>query len=656
MNFLNNLSIKRKLLLLALLPILALLYFSANQVIVQLKTTGIVKEVSVRVSESEKVSNLVHELQKERGLSAGFIASKGEKGGDKLTAQRAEVDKKIKEMEDFLKGKKSSSRILSLLSELNSMRSRISSLQMAAGESFAYYTNTIGRLISEMTVITRGIGHLEARNRMDSHIYLVRAKEYLGQTRGTLNGVFTANSFTGDGLVKFSGIYRLYDDNTKRFLERAQDDLKRLYTERFHGQDVQTTMEMINTAFSKAEEGRFGIDPAKWFNASTASINILKDIEDYSIKGIGLELKKDMDAAKRKAIAGIILSICFPLIVFVFAAMISKGITSQLGGEPKDVVKIAQKVADGDLSVSINTKKSGDTSLLAAVAYMVEKLQKLITDIKSTADSVASASNQLSASAEQMSRGVLEQSGRASQIATSSSEMSQTVVDIAKNAANIASAATDAAKTAQDGGDIVSKSVEEVKAIANTVSETAKMVSSLGERSKQIGEIVSVINDIADQTNLLALNAAIEAARAGEQGRGFAVVADEVRKLAERTAKATLEIGDMIKAIQDEVKKAVASMNDGTGRVNIGVKLSTQAGDALCNIVKSVTELHFMVQQIASATEEMSTVSETISSDIETVASVSKETSTSSEQIAQASNNLARLATNLQGIVGQFKV
>jgi methyl-accepting chemotaxis protein len=363
----------------------------------------------------------------------------------------------------------------------------------------------------------------------------------------------------------------------------------------------------------------------------------------------GNEYKLMMNVAIGTAIIAILTALSLGIILAkVIASPLQKG------------VNLAEAIAGGDLTNRLDRaeieRNDEVGQLLTAMGNMAEKLKSIMAELKSTADNVASASNQLSASSEQMSRGTTEQSGRASQIATSSNEMSQTVVDIAKNASNIASAATDAAKTAQDGGNVVNKSVQEVKAIAGTVSETAKMVSSLGERSKQIGEIVSVINDIADQTNLLALNAAIEAARAGEQGRGFAVVADEVRKLAERTAKATSEIGDMIKAIQDEVQKAVTSMNEGTKRVNVGVELSTQAGNALQGIVKSVNNLQTMVQQIASATEEMSTVSETISGDIETIATVSKETSASSGQIAHASNDLARLASNLQNIVRQFKV
>jgi len=394
-------------------------------------------------------------------------------------------------------------------------------------------------------------------------------------------------------------------------------------------------------------------DAAVKFKVVDEKMGRLIEIQDEVGKELHIEAGNEYKFNRNVAIGTAIIAM---LTAFSLGIILSKMIANPL----QKGVSLAEAIAGGDLTNRLNREaiERDDEvgKLLTAMSNMAVRLKGIMSELKSTADNVASASNQLSASSEQMSRGTTEQSGRASQIATSSSEMSQTVVDIAKNASNIASAATDAAKTAHDGGDIVNKSVDEVKAIADTVSETAKMVSSLGERSKQIGEIVSVIKDIADQTNLLALNAAIEAARAGEQGRGFAVVADEVRKLAERTAKATSEIGDMIKAIQDEVNKAVISMNEGTKRVNIGVELSTQAGNALHGIVKSVNNLQTMVSQIASATEEMSTVSETISGDIETIASVSKETSAGSNQIAQASSDLARLASNLQNIVGQFKV
>ena len=356
----------------------------------------------------------------------------------------------------------------------------------------------------------------------------------------------------------------------------------------------------------------------------------------------------------------IILILSLSALAIFIAAFISvwiiRRLTGQLGGEPHFIAEIAKKIAAGDLTMKFETNGKTLTGIYAAMKEMAERLKKVVGETKTAADNLASASQELSASSEQMSRGVTEQAGRANQIATASNQMSQTVVDVAKNSSNIASSASDTVKVADNGQEIVTKSVEEVKAIAETVNESAKLMSSLGERSKQIGEIVNVIKDIADQTNLLALNAAIEAARAGEQGRGFAVVADEVRKLAERTAKATSEISGMIGAIQEEMDKAVISMEDGTKRVEVGVEFSVQAGEALKKIVSSVTDLQSMVQQIATATEEMSTASEQISGDIETIANVSKETSVSSDQVSQASSDLARLAGDLQNTVGLFTV
>jgi methyl-accepting chemotaxis protein len=386
-------------------------------------------------------------------------------------------------------------------------------------------------------------------------------------------------------------------------------------------------------------------------------ISYVKGFEPWGwIIGTGIYVD-DVNATVKKEIFKIIGVLVLMVAVSLFlATVIINNLQKQLGGEPAYVANIVKKVSEGDLSIDITVNKKYENSLLYHAKIMVEKLKSLLGEIKLTADTLASASHELSASAEQMSRGVIEQSGRASQIATASTEMSQTIIDIAKNSSNIASSASETVNIANNGENIVNKSVDEVKAIAATVNESASLMSSLGERSKQIGDILNVIKDIADQTNLLALNAAIEAARAGEQGRGFAVVADEVRKLAERTAKATSEIGGMILGIQKEMEKTVESMNAGTKKVETGVEFASQAGDALRQIVKSVSELQSMVQQIATATEEMSTTSEQISGDIETIASVSKETSVSSEQISKSSSDLSRLAGNLQNVVSLFKV
>jgi methyl-accepting chemotaxis protein len=195
-----------------------------------------------------------------------------------------------------------------------------------------------------------------------------------------------------------------------------------------------------------------------------------------------------------------------------------------------------------------------------------------------------------------------------------------------------------------------------MKRIADVVNRSAETVKALGNSSNQIGEIIVVIDDIADQTNLLALNAAIEAARAGEQGRGFAVVADEVRKLAERTTKATKEISGMIKSIQADTAGAVSSMEEGTHEVDSGIKLADRAGASLREIVGMIQNLTDMVAQIASASEQQSSASEQISKNVDAISKVTGETASGTQQVARAAEDLNRLTENLQQLVSKFKL
>ena len=345
------------------------------------------------------------------------------------------------------------------------------------------------------------------------------------------------------------------------------------------------------------------------------------------------------------------------IIIGIFMSMKT---TKSIKAPVEKAAEQLELMSKGDFTFSISQNAINRGDELGVIARAMDalntNLKNVFNEIITSVHSLTSSATQLSSIAEEMSRTAESSSSRANSVATASEEMSQTVVDVAKNTASIAESAKRAVDTAQHGNSIVEKSVSEVREIDETVNESAKFVKSLGERSAHIGEIVSVINDIADQTNLLALNAAIEAARAGEQGRGFAVVADEVRKLAERTAQATSEIEDMIKAIQNEVTKAVDIMDSATTKVQSGVELTTQAGDALKAIVKSSDELQLMVQQIASATEEMSATSEQISKEIVDIANASRDTTASSQETAQAAVGLSRIATKLDETVRFFRL
>src|ERR1700690_569537 len=414
--------------------------------------------------------------------------------------------------------------------------------------------------------------------------------------------------------------------------------------------DLTKTMQLIKGG-KKKEAGLYLVHTLRktqssYFAAIAELIKYQSQLMDESGK----------DAAnKAKQAQNLILALI--LLAMVLSVGVSLFIVRSISVPLSEGVDVANRLATGDLTTSVTIRSTDEIgTLMTAMDNMVKSLRELIGKIKYAADNMASGSEQLSASAEEISRGMNEQTSRSTQIATAAEEMSQTVVDVAKNTSNIAQISTQAFDHAKDGEGVVKRSVDEVQAIASTVAESSQVMQRLGESSRQMGDIVGVINDIADQTNLLALNAAIEAARAGEQGRGFAVVADEVRKLSERTTQATSQINSMISSIQNEVEHAGVTMNTATSKVESGVEFSRKAGDSLGNIVGSVNTLQSMVQQIASATEEMSTVSETISSDIQGIAEGSKEISAGSGQIAQALSDLARLATELKGVVGQFTV
>jgi methyl-accepting chemotaxis protein len=234
--------------------------------------------------------------------------------------------------------------------------------------------------------------------------------------------------------------------------------------------------------------------------------------------------------------------------------------------------------------------------------------------------------------------------------------MSATSSDIAQNCQLAAEGAQRASQSANNGAEVVERTVAVMGQIAAKVQATAKTVESLGERSDQIGAIIGTIEDIADQTNLLALNAAIEAARAGEHGRGFAVVADEVRALAERTTRATKEIGEMIKAIQKETKGAVTAMEQGVQQVESGTVEAAKSGDALRDILEQINAVTMQVNQIATAAEEQTATTSEISSNMMQITQVVQDTAGGAHQSATAAAQLSGNAVELQRLVSQFKL
>ncbi len=287
---------------------------------------------------------------------------------------------------------------------------------------------------------------------------------------------------------------------------------------------------------------------------------------------------------------------------------------------------------------------------------LVASLQEVVSEVVQASQSVAASSTEIAASAEEMASTLGAQEMSASQVAAAIAEMSSSVGEVASQGGEAATSAQQSGQRASSGGDIVRRTVGEMSLINDEVGLAANEVNELSAKATSIGEIIEVINDIADQTNLLALNAAIEAARAGEHGRGFAVVADEVRKLAERTQQATEEVGSSIRAIQDGTTTTVQRIQKCTERVSTGTELAQQAGVALEEIVSSASEVERLIQSISAATQQQAGASEEVTTSMENISSGTRETSMAAKQAAEAAAALSAESERLRSIVSAFTV
>jgi len=365
--------------------------------------------------------------------------------------------------------------------------------------------------------------------------------------------------------------------------------------------------------------------------------------------------RQEQEAAESKAKTRLMVFVGVGLAVgFAMATYIARNIAGRIS----QMATTIQAISENDLSMDDMQIRNADEigSCGSLLNGMKNSLRQIVQTIAKTAEQVASASEELSSSASLQAQGAETQKDQTSQVATAMQEMSATVLQVSENSNKAAEASGQAAETAREGGAIVEETLTKMRVIADSVGATAKKMEELGKSSDQIGRIAGVIDDIADQTNLLALNAAIEAARAGEQGRGFAVVADEVRKLAERTTTATKEIAQMIKTIQDETKTAVTAMEAGIKQVEDGVQSTNRAGDSLKQIIHMSEQVGEMITHIATAATEQSSASEEVNNNMEMIAKLVKESADGAQQSAKACQDLSGLALDLQQTVSNFRL
>lgn len=658
---LKNMNIRSKLLVLLLLPVMGLLFFSSREIIHKYSTLHKLNSTKNLVGLSVRSAALVHELQKERGLSAGFLNAKGNAFRDELGSQRRLSDDQFDQLRAYVAGhpdeeaivKPSLDAALNLRRGLQEMRTRVDNVAVAAKDAFDYYSAMNRSCLDVVASVAKYSMDPTQMRTAIAYLAFSEAKEETGKERATINAVLASKNFTPETYQRMFALMATQKSHLDEFRKFGSDESVAEYDALEKSEQFDNVEKLRTDVVSKGMAGGFTISPELWFRAITDKINLMKAMEDKLAREVFCKADTMAAHARLELILSVTVSAVMGLLTVVISILIVNNIT-------RPIVQLAvdtTAVAGGDLTVRIAVDSSDEIGRLAeAFRTMTDNLRATIGQVAATSSGVAQAAGKLHATAEQIEADVESASSQAQAVAVAGVEMAATAGEIARNCQSAATGAMDASTHAQDGSAVVNRTVQSITQIAARVQDAAVTVASLGSRSDDIEQIIGTIEDIAGQTSLLALNAAIEAARAGEMGRGFAVVADEVRALADRTTTATKEIGDMIRAIQDETRAVVSAMEEGVSEVRRGTGEAAKSEAVLNGIIEQVGAASLQISQIATAAEEQTASTGEITDNMNAITAIILRTSDGAHETTVAAAGLARLATDLERMVAGFRI
>lgn len=656
----SNLSFRNKIYTLLALPLIGFLWLSITAIVNNTKIKNEMSTIAPLTELSVVYSELVHELQKERGMTAGFLGSKGSKFGDKLRGQRQNTDQKRNNKTNFWSNSEITlDQIIQLnasidqaLQKINTIRKQVDEQSISLGAALSYYTQLNKDLLSVSVLNAKISTDVLVTKETIAYFNFLQGKERAGIERAVLSNTFAKQEYGPDMFVKFITLVSEQNTYFDNFLSFSNTQNKQFFIQQLEHDAVKEVETMRKTAKSKQSD--FNIEAEYWFAQSTGRIGQLKKIEVH----LGNEMLALVQEKEANAVYAMALNIIVSGVIIILALFIAYVITNELIKRVKNLTDVLNKVRhENDLTVQSSFE---GTSELGQISQSLNKtltsFSGVIKDISSSSMTLSSAAEQTAHTCEVNSQSLFEQQDGIGLIATAIEELSATVKEVAENTQNTANSAKDADEKAKSGLGTVQKSYKSIEALANEIDGLAKEINSLHESSNNITSVVDVIKSVAEQTNLLALNAAIEAARAGEQGRGFAVVADEVRTLAQRTQESTAEIENFILSLQSDANSAFSVIESSQKKASEAVDTSKDVEHMLEEITESVGDIFAMTDQIATAIEEQAVVTQDIAQNVVTVEEKSMNTTKGADEIATTAKEQSKLAASLQALSGTFKV
>ncbi|MFA0309597.1 chemotaxis protein [Vibrio splendidus] len=656
---LSDMSFKQKIIALLILPILGFLWLSVSAISKGVETTNEMSSLNQLTRLSVVYSELVHELQKERGMTAGFIGSQGTKFVSELRSQRTNADNRRDQRNEYWQSAsielpqitKLNTEISRSLNQITSIRNRVDSQSIPLSEALGYYTQLNAKLLSVSALIAELSSDSTITTETIAYYNFLQGKERAGIERAVLNNTFSKNEFGPGMLVKFISLVTEQNTYFSNFKVLSEPENVRFFEQQLNDRSVAEVEKLRQLAESKMSG--FDVDPVYWFAQSTARIVQLKKTENQVAESlIALTEQKATDAR-----SAMMASITMFVVITLFATFVSFKTITDLTTRVKDLTQILSKVRD-DNDLTVRARYLGDSELgqiSSSLNATLEKFSQVIDSLSQSSLTLASAAEETAQTCQYNSNTLVEQQDQIGLIATATEELSATVNEVAAKTQQTATSAKMVDQQSQEGLSTVQHSYQSIEILASEINGLAEKITHLHESSNNINSVIDVIKSVADQTNLLALNAAIEAARAGEQGRGFAVVADEVRTLAQRTQESTLEIEGFISSLQSDVQTAFNVIDNSKTMSSKAVEDSKDVENTLQSISTAISEIFSMTEQIATATEEQAVVTQDIAQNVVAVEQKSTESTTGATQIAATAKEQAELATSLKELSNTFK-